>query len=49
MGKDEKQDIIWDMKFEALEKFAYANGHCNIKTGKHMYDAILIFILVIAF
>lgn len=40
-GKDEKQDIIWDMKFEALEKFAIANGHCNIKTGKHMYSYLL--------
>jgi hypothetical protein len=35
-GKDDKQDAIWDMKCEALEKFAYENGHCNIKTGKHM-------------
>lgn len=35
-NKDDKQDHIWDMKFEALESFAYQNGHCNIKTGKHM-------------
>ena len=35
-GKDERQDIVWDMKFAALEQFAIENGHCNIKTGKHM-------------
>ena len=35
-NKDDKQDVIWDMKFEALEQYAIANRNCNIKTGKHM-------------